>query len=144
MSSIHIFLAIKDFGKICSLTNLLLFTLSSCRWFSVVIYSVFLFVVAVIMLNLLIAQFSKSYEEVTESARVSVTQNRAKILTTLQSSLWVQLAYVSYINTIHSTTVSMYIFQYLYRKLKKTREENILSFPIFYRATSPYKAIYGS
>ena len=58
------------------------------------IYSIFLFIVAVVMLNLLIAQFSKSYEEVTESARVSVTQNRAKILTTLQSSLWLQLIYV--------------------------------------------------
>ena len=60
------------------------------------IYGVFLFVVAVVMLNLLIAQFSKSYEDVTERARVSVTQTRAKILTTLQSSLWVQLIYVSY------------------------------------------------
>ena len=60
------------------------------------IYGIFLFIVAVVMLNLLIAQFSKSYEEVTESARVSVTQNRAKILTTLQSSLWLQLIYVRF------------------------------------------------
>ena len=68
----------------------------SYRWFSVMIYVVFLFVVAVIMLNLLIAQFSESYVEVTQSAKVSFTQNRAKILVALQSSLWVQLIYVSY------------------------------------------------
>ena len=55
------------------------------------IYGIFLFIVAVVMLNLLIAQFTESYEEVTERARVSVTQNRAKILTTVQSSLWLQL-----------------------------------------------------
>ena len=60
------------------------------------IYGIFLFIVAVVMLNLLIAQFSKSYEEVTESARVSVTQNRAKILTALQSSLWLQLLHVRF------------------------------------------------
>lgn len=55
---------------------------------------VFLFVVAVILLNLLIAQFSKSYEEVTERARVSVALDRARILSRLQSSLWIR-AYVS-------------------------------------------------
>ena len=55
------------------------------------IYGIFLFIVAVVMLNLLIAQFSKSYEEVTESARVSVAQSRAKILSTLLSSLWLPL-----------------------------------------------------
>ena len=60
------------------------------------IYGIFLFIVAVVMLNLLIAQFSKSYEEVTESARVSVTQNRAKILTALQSSLWLRLLHVRF------------------------------------------------
>ena len=64
------------------------------RWFSVIIYMVFLFVVAVILLNLLIAQFSKSYEEVTERARVSVALDRARILSRLQSSLWIR-AYVS-------------------------------------------------
>ena len=61
-----------------------------------VIYSVFLFVVAVIMLNLLIAQFTESFEEVNKRARVSVTQSRAKILTTMQSSIWVQLPDVRY------------------------------------------------
>ena len=61
-----------------------------------VIYSVFLFVVAVIMLNLLIAQFTESFEEVNKRARVSVTQSRAKILTTMQSSIWLQLADVRY------------------------------------------------
>ena len=64
------------------------------RWFSVIIYMMFLFVVAVILLNLLIAQFSKSYEEVTERARVSVALDRARILSRLQSSLWIR-AYVS-------------------------------------------------
>ena len=66
------------------------------------IYGVFLFVVAVVMLNLLIAQFTESYEEVTERAKVSVTQNRAKILTTLQSSLWLQLI------TVRSYHIHMY------------------------------------
>ena len=61
-----------------------------CRWFSALIYGVFLFVVTVILLNLLIAQFSKSYEEVNERARVSVALDRAKVLTRLQSSLWIQ------------------------------------------------------
>ena len=68
----------------------------SCRWFSVVIYIIFLFVVAVVMLNLLIAQFSKSFEELTESAVQSVTPNRAKILVKLQSSLWTRLILIPY------------------------------------------------
>ena len=61
----------------------------SFRWFSVMIYIVFLFLVAVIMLNLLIAQFSKSYEEVTNSARKTVTPDRAKILVEQHSKLWI-------------------------------------------------------
>ena len=42
------------------------------------------------MLNLLIAQFSKSYEETSETARQSVTPDRAKILVEQQSTVWIQ------------------------------------------------------
>lgn len=55
-----------------------------------IIYMVFLFVVAVILLNLLIAQFNKSYEIVKEQARMHVTEDRAKILIRLQSATWIQ------------------------------------------------------
>ena len=54
------------------------------------IYMVFLFLVAVVMLNLLIAQFNKRYEEVTKSARKSVTIDRAKILVDQHLSRWIR------------------------------------------------------
>ena len=38
------------------------------------------------MLNLLIAQFSKSYEEITETVRQTITPDRAKILVKQQST----------------------------------------------------------
>lgn len=56
-----------------------------------IIYLSFLFVVAVILLNLLIAQFSKSYDEVTENARLSVTLDRARILVRLEKSSWMRV-----------------------------------------------------
>ena len=44
------------------------------------------------MLNLLIAQFSKSYEEITETARQTITPDRAKILVKQQSTpSWAEL-----------------------------------------------------
>ena len=42
------------------------------------------------MLNLLIAQFNKSYEEVKERARVYVTKDRAKILIKMQTAMWIK------------------------------------------------------
>ena len=77
---------------------------SSFRWFSVIIYIIFLFLVAVIMLNLLIAQFSKSYEEVTKSARKSITPDRAKILVDQQLTRWIRLCCVrQYYSHVHTT-----------------------------------------
>ena len=55
---------------------------------------VFLFLVTVIMLNLLIAQFSKSYEEITKTARQSVTPDRAMILVEQQSTAWIRISCV--------------------------------------------------
>jgi len=54
----------------------------------VVYYMTFLFIVTVILLNLLIAQFTTSYEDVTEKAKVSVTLNRAKILANMETFIW--------------------------------------------------------
>ena len=92
------------------------------------IYSIFLFVVAVVMLNLLIAQFSKSYEEVTESARVSVTQSRAKILTALQSSLWLQLLYVrfrTHKHNMHIIFFAVFIQNHAEKKMQKRKRKRL-------------------
>lgn len=62
--------------------------LTHCRGISVVYYMTFLFIVTVILLNLLIAQFTTSYEDVTEKAKVSVTLNRAKILANMETFIW--------------------------------------------------------
>ena len=45
---------------------------------------VFLFLVTVIMLNLLIAQFTKRYEDISKTAIKAITPDRAKILVKLQ------------------------------------------------------------
>jgi len=62
-------------------------------------YMTFLFVVAVILLNLLIAQFSSTYDDVTEKAIVSVALNRAKILAGMETFVWKYLVYtvISYV-----------------------------------------------
>ena len=61
------------------------------RWLGTLFYMTFLFVVAVILLNLLIAQFSNTYEDVTEKAKVSVTLNRTKILADMEKLIWTLL-----------------------------------------------------
>ena len=61
------------------------------RWLGTLFYMTFLFVVAVILLNLLIAQFSSTYEDVTEKAKVSVTLNRTKILAGMEKLVWTLL-----------------------------------------------------
>ena len=80
---------IEDSGKLSHFKVLLIIASLSFRWFSVIIYMVFLFLVAVIMLNLLIAQFSKSYEKISKTARQSVTPDRAKILVGLEYTFWI-------------------------------------------------------
>ena len=45
----------------------------------------------VILLNLLIAQFTKSYDEEIGRARVSVTLNRAKALSRMWNPLWMKI-----------------------------------------------------
>jgi len=62
--------------------------LPNCSGVGMLFYMTFLFVVAVILLNLLIAQFTTSYEDVTEKAKVSVTLNRAKILANMETFIW--------------------------------------------------------
>ena len=78
------------------------------------IYMIFLFLVAVIMLNLLIAQFSKSYEEVTKCVRKTVTPDRAKILVELQSTRWKRWCCVSTILCKHMFTLVHSLVQNMY------------------------------
>ena len=56
-------------------------------WLGVLIYWLFLFIVVVVLLNILIAQFSKSYEEETERAQINVILNRTKIILHMEQSL---------------------------------------------------------
>ena len=66
-------------------------TCVKCRGLAGAIYIVFLFLVVVILLNLLIAQFTKSYDEEIGRARVSVTLNRAKALSRMWNPLWMKI-----------------------------------------------------
>ena len=61
------------------------------RGLGAVIYLAFLFLVIVILLNLLIAQFTKSYEDEIGKARVSVILNRAKTLSRMWNPFWLKL-----------------------------------------------------
>ena len=63
------------------------------RWLGALIYMIFLFLVDVVLLTLLVAQMSNSYESVLKKAHVSVTWNRAKLLRRLWKSPWIK-AYV--------------------------------------------------
>ena len=55
-------------------------------WLGVLIYWLFLFIVVVVLLNILIAQFSKSYEEETERAHINVILTRTKIILKMEQS----------------------------------------------------------
>ena len=57
------------------------------RGLAAFLYLIFLFLMIVILLNLLIAQFTTSYEEELGKARVSVTLNRAKALSRMWNPL---------------------------------------------------------
>lgn len=51
-----------------------------CRWFGIIIYAIFLFLVIVVLLNLLIAQMSDTYGSVQQDAQRSLAINRALIV----------------------------------------------------------------
>ena len=85
------------------LYNIILF---ATRWLSAIVYLVFLFLVVVVLLNLLIAQMSNSYESVLQKAHISVTWNRAKLLRRLWKSPWMK-AFVEYCHT-HDTIVYLH------------------------------------
>lgn len=50
------------------------------RWFAVIVYMVYLFLVGVVMLNLLIAQMADTYGSVQREAQQSLMLNRAWIV----------------------------------------------------------------
>ena len=50
------------------------------RWFGVIMYTIFLFLVIVVLLNLLIAQMSDTYGSVQQDAQRSLAINRALIV----------------------------------------------------------------
>ena len=58
----------------------------SDSWLGVLIYWLFLFIVVVVLLNILIAQFSKSYEEETERAQINVILTRTQIIVKMEQS----------------------------------------------------------
>ena len=68
----------------------------SCRWLSVIIYTIFLFLVITILLNLLIAQMSDTYANVQSDAQRSLFINRAWIVAKVEhSSLFASALFVS-------------------------------------------------
>ena len=60
--------------------------LSLSRWFSVVLYLFFLFVVIVVLLNLLIAQMSNTYSNIQDEAEGTYAVARARILARLEKT----------------------------------------------------------
>ena len=54
------------------------------RWFSIVMYLVFLFAVIVVLLNLLIAQMSSTYENLLEEEESNFALARARIISRLE------------------------------------------------------------
>ena len=64
------------------------YTLLSFRWLGVIIYWLLLFTVVVILLNILIAQFSHSYEEQRQRAQHSVTLTRARLIDRMETLFW--------------------------------------------------------
>lgn len=58
-----------------------------CSWLGILIYWLFLFIVVVVLLNILIAQFSKSYEEETERAQINVILTRTEIILKMEQSV---------------------------------------------------------
>ena len=54
------------------------------RWFSIVMYLVFLFTVIVVLLNLLIAQMSDTYNKIQEDVEGTFAIARARIIARLQ------------------------------------------------------------
>ena len=66
--------------ELCLISALLLLS----RWFSILFYLVFLFVVIVVLLNLLIAQMSNTYSRVQDEAEGTYAVAKARILSRLE------------------------------------------------------------
>ena len=58
------------------------------RWLGVILYWLYLFVVSIILLNLLIAQFANTYGEELKRARISTLLERAVVLHRIESAMW--------------------------------------------------------
>jgi hypothetical protein len=56
------------------------------NWLGILIYWLFLFIVVVVLLNILIAQFSKSYDEEKERAQINVIITRTEIILRMEQS----------------------------------------------------------
>ena len=68
----------------------------TCRWLSVIIYTVFLFLVLTVLLNLLIAQMSDTYANVQSDAQRALVMNRAWIVAKAEyNSLFTSALFVS-------------------------------------------------
>ena len=66
-------LDLMDLGKISiHVFNMFLAIITFCRWFGVIVYIIFLFLVIVVLLNLLIAQMSDTYSSVQQDAQRSL------------------------------------------------------------------------
>ena len=82
------------------------------RFLGAAIYIILLFVVVLVLSNLLIAQFSSTYEEGIERAPVSVTLSRAKILT----RMWRWLACLVKLNAwLQAIILSFYYYYYTFK-----------------------------
>ena len=103
-----------------------------------------MFVVAVILLNLLIAQFSKTYEEELDRARVSVTIERARILIKQQSFLWIKLIVSKPVHTFVNNSHCILLQFWFIRRKKGGDESRKNSFSMFYRASSPFIKLDGN
>ena len=58
------------------------------RWFSIVMYLAFLIAVLVVLLNVLIAQMSNTYNEIEKNVDGAFAIARARIISRLQKERW--------------------------------------------------------
>ena len=57
------------------------------RWLGVIIYGLFVFIVVVLLLSILIAQFNHSFEEQQERAAIAVALTRLRLLQNVNAHL---------------------------------------------------------
>lgn len=94
------------------IVNTIIMIMPFFRWFAVIVYMVYLFLIGVVMLNLLIAQMADTYGSVQKEAQQSLMLNRAWIVARVEHN-----SFLAQVRALHS-----FLYTFMWSHLQDFRQ----------------------